>query len=99
MRKSLLVALIVAVAGTARAVQPPRAWSHLRCLTGASQQLAAAAVERSPLVATLLGELEQSDVVVYLEALTSPPDNEFHGATTFVAWAGGVRFLRVQVDA
>ncbi len=99
MPKSLLVAVMIAVAGTAQAAQLPQAWTHLRCLTDASQRLTAAAVERSPLVATLIGELEHSDVIVYLQVVTSPPDAEFRASTTFMTWAGGFRFLLVQVDA
>lgn len=99
MSRSLLIALMVAVAGAAEASAPPQAWHHLRCLTGASQRLAAGAAERSPLVAALIGELEQSDVIVYLDVVTSPPDGEFRASTTFVAWTGGMRYVLVQVDA
>jgi len=95
----LLVAVMVAVTGIAEAGGTPETWHHLRCPSSSSQQLAAAAVERSPLVATLIGELERSDVIVYLEVVTSPPDTEFRASTTFMAWAGGIRFLLVQVDA
>lgn len=97
MCRPLLIALMVAVIGTVEAAGPPQAWNHLRCLSGSSQQLAAAAAERSPLVATFIGELEQSNVIVYLELITTPPDNDLRSSTTFVAWTGGNRFLLVQV--
>ncbi len=97
MCRPLLVALMVTVAGTVDAAGPPQAWSHLRCLTGPSQKLAASAVERSPLIATFVKELERSDVIVYLELLTAP-HGELHAWTTFVAWTGGNRYLLLQVD-
>jgi hypothetical protein len=72
--------------------------SHLRCLSGGCEDLVAYAVERSPMIGSLVNELERSDVVVYLHLPGALTVNEPASRLLFVSAAGGRRYLVVQID-
>lgn len=58
--------------------------------------LLAKGAKRSPTFARLLRELNDTDVIVYVETTAYLPPG-LEGRLTFMASAGGVRYLRVQV--
>lgn len=100
MRKSLLLVAAMLVLAPGAAVKAVDASAvHVRCLNGRATELLGRATERSPMVRDLVDSLERSDVIVYVEAVTSAAMLEFKGALRFVAFTGGQRYLLVQVDA
>ncbi len=74
-------------------------WTHTRCLSGAAANMVTDAIDRSPLVRTLVGALEKTSVVVYVSLSMSGFSDDFHGSLTFVAAAAGIRYLHVAIDS
>jgi hypothetical protein len=68
MRTAVIGILLTFGAGQAAAVEPvfPQPWTHVLPLSRGAISLMADAVERSPLVASLMAELERTDIVVYI---------------------------------
>jgi hypothetical protein len=88
----VLPAVDVAAAGT-----PPPAWTHTRPLTPGAAELLADAARRSVIIRTLLENLEQTDVVVYLSDSMTGSDEEPQAYLTFLSQGGGIRYLLVRV--
>jgi len=83
----------------ALAPEPPAAASlspRVRATTPAARALLETGVRRSETFARLIQELEDTDLVVYVE---TTPDLApgLEGRLTFLTSAGGVRYLRAQV--
>lgn len=72
--------------------------SHLRCVSGGCEDLIAYALDRSPVVTSLVNDLERTDVVVYLHLPGAMTVNEPPSRLLFVSSAGGVRYLMMQID-
>lgn len=99
MRRGFLIAVFLLVAQTVTGAGPAKpARTRIRCLSGLSRALAVSGVDRSALVETFVGELERSDVVVYLEVLTAPSTGDIRGSMRFVSAAAGLRYLLIQVN-
>jgi hypothetical protein len=96
----LLVGIVLSVilafpgAGDALADPSPR----VRPLTPRMRALLARGAERSPTVAALLDGLARSNLIVHIEERW-PRGGESPGATRFVEYAGGQRYLRITLDA
>ena len=76
----------------------PSNWTHVRPQSREAGLLVDFAADASPLVAKLLDDLEQSDVVVYL---TDSMPGVFTGASSslrFVTTEGSTRYLMIRVD-
>lgn len=69
---------------------------RVRGVTPAVNALIARGVERSHTFARLVREIDETDVVVYVETRLDLPLG-LDGRLTFITAAGGVRYLRVQV--
>lgn len=99
MREALLAATFAWVAVTAEAAASCTAsWDHTRSLSKPTASLVCVAAKSSPLVRVLLDAIEQSDVIVYVGVLTEPYDAQVRGGTRFAVQAGGIRYLRVEVE-
>lgn len=99
MRTMFLIALIALAASQAEAEPPFQSGtSHFRCLSTPGRELLAAAIEHSRVIRTFVGEIEQSDVIVYLETLSYRSPRGPHGSMRFVTATGGMRYLLVQID-
>lgn len=95
------VRVVVAVSFTCLGVQSLEAQpsSAIRIL---DSRLAAAlrdALERSPTLQAIVGELEQSDLIVHVVARSASARHPHSGRLAFVTAAGGRRFVRITIDA
>ncbi len=71
---------------------------HVRGTTPAMNLLIAKGAQRSSTFRKLIEDLNASDVVVYLEAVSDLPSG-LDGRLTFMTAAGGVRYLRAQITS
>ena len=69
---------------------------HVRVASRSLSQLLAAAADRSSTLQALVDRLDQSDVIVYVEAAVLPSD--LQGRLRFTGTSSGWRYLRVQID-
>ncbi len=76
---------------------PAQSTTHVRPASPAAHALLTEAVAKSAVVNTLIGQLEATDIFVYVE-VTSSPDIPL-ARTKLVAAAPGARFLRVTLNA
>jgi hypothetical protein len=88
----------VLVANTSLKVEPVRdpLGSHVRGASPEINTVIANGVRRSPTFARLVEQLNDSDVVVYLETNVKLPMG-MDGRLVFLTAAGGVRYLHAQV--
>jgi hypothetical protein len=78
---------------------PVQAWdlsSHVRTTGKIAQQVVASAVEQSPTVAHLIGQLDQSDVFVYVSVL---PIDIPTAKTVLLASPGQFRYLHIYINS
>ena len=93
---SLLTGASTALAEPARATDP--LGSHVRGASPAINLLIARGMDRSPTFKRLIEQLNQTDVVVYIETNVQLPVG-IEGRLMFMTSAGGVRYLHAQVTA
>jgi len=84
----------VALAGAA----PRPSWTHTRPLTPGAIRMLADATERSSIVRTLLQDLEQTDIVVYLTDSMAGTADEPATYLGFLSRAAGTRYLLIRID-
>ena len=96
-----VVLLTLSIAGRARATEsaprPSWTWTRTRPLSGASTLLDRA-VEGSSIVASLLEQIEETDLVVYV---TDSMPQEVGGATSYLLFLSceeGSRYLMIRLD-
>jgi hypothetical protein len=77
---------------------PAHPWTHTRPVTPGAASLLAEAAGRSPVVTSLLQDLEGTDVVVYLSDALSGSPGAPRAYLSFVAYAAGTRYLLIHVD-
>lgn len=77
-----------------RAGEVPLFLSRVRPLDARSRALLETGMRRSPAIQQLVGELEQSDVIVYVETGLVG----YSGRTVFVGASAEARFLRITLD-
>jgi hypothetical protein len=78
---------------------PPASFSigpRVRGATAAVNAVLASGVKRSPTFAGLVREIDETDLIVYVEIINTMPAG-LDGRLTFLTRAGGFRYLRVQV--
>jgi hypothetical protein len=71
---------------------------HVRGATPAVNAMIATGVKRSTTFARLVRDLDDTDVIVYVEIVKSLPAG-LDGRLSFSTAAGGFRYLRIQVPA
>jgi hypothetical protein len=88
----LLLALITTT-------DPPKPAStrHLRPRSDIAREIIGDAIRRSPTVARLAEQIEDSDLIVFVELTFDLPPSA-HGRTTLVATGASVRYLNVAVS-
>lgn len=94
---AVVLTLFVAQAASAQA-PPANPWTHTHPLSSSAIELLADATERSSIVASLLDELEQTDVVVYI--VDSMP-GVISGPTSYLAFLSldaTARYLLIRID-
>ena len=79
---------------------PPRSavGSRVRGATPAVNTVLATGVRRSSTLARLVKAIDDTDVIVYVEMVSTLPAG-LDGRLTFLTAAGGMRYLRVQVPS
>jgi hypothetical protein len=82
--------------GAAAPPAPVAVGPRVRGATPAVNAMLAAGVQRSATFARLVKEIEQTDVIVYVEIISTMPPG-LDGRLTFLTTAGGFRYLRIQV--
>lgn len=70
--------------------------ARVRGATPAINTMLANGVRRSSTLARLVKEIDSTDVIVYVELISTLPAG-LDGRLTFLTTAGGIRYLRVQV--
>ncbi|MEO8359496.1 MAG: hypothetical protein ABI672_05655 [Vicinamibacteria bacterium] len=93
---SLMIGLARATVA-APAAMPP--WTHALPLNAEAIHLLTEAAERSPLVTTLLQDLERTDVVVYLADMLPGRPADPSSYLTFLSKEGATRYLMIRIDA
>ena len=71
---------------------------HVRGATPAVNAMIATGIKRSTTFARLARDLDDTDVIVYVEIVNSLPTG-LDGRLSFSTMAGGFRYLRIQVPA
>ena len=71
---------------------------HVRGATPAVNAMLAVGIQRSTTFARLARDLDDTDVIVYVEIVNSLPTG-LDGRLSFSTMAGGFRYLRIQVPA
>ncbi|MDQ3421382.1 MAG: hypothetical protein M3541_21865 [Acidobacteriota bacterium] len=69
---------------------------HVRGATPAVNEMLATGIRRSATFARLVRDIDDSDIIVYVEITTQMPPG-LDGRLTFLTAAGGYRYLRIQV--
>ena len=69
---------------------------RVRGATPAVNVMLASGIKRSPTFARLVREIDETDVIVYVEIISTMPPG-LDGRLSFLTTAGGNRYLRVQV--
>ena len=92
-----LSVVVAAFAGPSPPQTPPR-WTRTRPLSPGSAALLAIASERSSIVTTLLEDLEQTDLIVYLADSIPWAVSEPASYLTFLSRDGSARYLLVRID-
>jgi hypothetical protein len=92
----MLPVLLLALVTTTDPPKPPST-RHLRPRSDIARQIVDDAIRRSPTIARLAGEIEASDLIVFLELSFDLPPSA-HGRTTLVATGSTVRYLNVAVS-
>ena len=99
---TILLALVLGPATGAATPANPSDWEHfpshhVRAERQEARRLVAAAAASSATVWRLMGDLDRTDVVVYVEC--SPPIGERrHGRLSLLSAAGGHRYLSIWVN-
>ena len=76
----------------------PSIGRHVRGATPAVNAMLAMGIKRSTTFARLARDLDDTDVIVYVEIVNSLPTG-LDGRLSFSTKAGGLRYLRIQVPA
>ena len=100
MRIKLMVALVmlcVAEAAPAETPSLPR-WTRTRPLGSGAITLLATAADRSPIIANLLEDIEQTDLVVYVSDSMPGFSARPKSHMVFLSGASGARYLLIRVD-
>jgi hypothetical protein len=92
----LTAALFVSFVSPARASDAPRA-TRVRVRTPALGSLLETAVDRSPMFEALVRELEESDVIVYVDRSVNLPPS-IRGTITFLGAGAGARYLNIWLN-
>ncbi len=77
---------------------PPAVGSRVRGATPAVNAMLATGARRSSTFARLVKEIDETDLIVYVEIINTLPPG-LDGRMMFLISTGGARYLRVQVDA
>jgi len=91
---SICLAATLLVPGTAPA--PSSVGPRVRGATPAVNTMLANGVRRSSTFARLVRDIDATDLIVYVEQISTMPAG-LDGRLTFLTAAGGMRYLRVQV--
>ena len=78
------------------APSPSAVGARVRGATPAINTMLANGVRRSSTFARLVREIDATDVIVYVELISTMPAG-LDGRLTFLTHAGGMRYLRIQV--
>jgi hypothetical protein len=70
--------------------------SRVRGATPAVNTMLASGIRRSSTLARLVRDIDDTDLIVYVEMISTMPAG-LDGRLTFLTSAGGIRYLRVQV--
>ena len=71
---------------------------HVRGATPAVNTMLATGIRRSSTFARLVRDIDETDIIVYVEIVDSLPAG-LDGRLTFLTKAGGFRYLRIQVPS
>ena len=93
---ALIFASLFVAIGPSGSAAVPRV-THMRPLSATAQHMIDDARRVSPTIASMIGEIEQSDVFVYVDAGFFPRSTD-GGATTFTASSTMSRFLSVKIN-
>lgn len=74
----------------------PARMTHLRPLSDIAQRIVSDATRASPTIASMIAEIEQSDLIVYFDVTTNAGAEI--GATRLAGANASVRFLHVTID-
>jgi hypothetical protein len=99
--RTTLITLLLAITAAESVLADPvplPAWTRTRPLSASATELLASATERSSIVATLLDELERSDIIVYLTDLAPPAMNGPMSHLVFLSRDPSSRYLLVRID-
>ena len=99
MRTTLIASCLTLITAHAAvsAATPPRA-THVRALTPGAAALVAQAAERAPAVRTMLGDLERTDLVVFVSDSMAGAAGEPDAYLTFVTRAAGIRYVLIRIN-
>ena len=90
---AVLLMLLVSIDST---TPPPARMTHIRPVSDIAQRIVSDATRASPTVASMIAEIEQSDLIVYVDVTTNAGSEV--GATRLAGANVAVRFLHVTID-